>query len=210
MRSYRQRCGVAKALDLVGERWTLLITRDLLLGGRRYTDLLAGLPGLTTNLLAKRLKDLERNGIIARRTLPPPAGSTVYELTPLGLELEPVILALGAFGARWLPQVNLQDRSDFRWLLLSLRRRYLGGAPPGQIGLLVDGVPYGIAISDQRLHTHDGWPHAPDVTLQGPAGPMVAVWAGGLPPERVGLMPQGDTSLIEALLPRLQSVLDDG
>src|SRR5581483_3423202 len=86
-RSYRQYCGVARALDVVGERWTLLIIRDLLLGPRRYKDLLEGLPGIGTNLLADRLKELERHGIVRRTVLPPPAGSTVYELTDLGSAL---------------------------------------------------------------------------------------------------------------------------
>src|SRR5919202_4903626 len=100
--SYRQYCAVARGLDLVGERWTLLIVRDLLTGPKRYTDLLAGLPGIGTNLLATRLRELEQHGLVARRVLPPPAGSTVYELTDVGQTLEPVVLALGRWGRRLL------------------------------------------------------------------------------------------------------------
>src|SRR5581483_10847231 len=102
-RSYNQYCGVARALDVVGERWTLLIVRDLLLGPRRYKDLLEGLPGIGTNLLADRLRELEKRGIVKRSVLPPPAGSAVYELTELGTDLGPAVLALGAWGARLLP-----------------------------------------------------------------------------------------------------------
>jgi DNA-binding HxlR family transcriptional regulator len=88
-RTYNQYCGLAYALDRVGERWTILIIRELIAGPRRYKDLLDGLPGISTNLLAARLKSLEHDGLLQRRVLPPPAGSTVYELTPLGQGWKP-------------------------------------------------------------------------------------------------------------------------
>ncbi|HSC78055.1 MAG TPA: winged helix-turn-helix transcriptional regulator [Candidatus Acidoferrales bacterium] len=97
-RSYRQTCSLALALDLVGERWTLLIVRQLWTGPKRFKDLLADLPGIGTNLLAARLKRLEHEGIIQRRHLPPPAGSRPYELAERGWDLEPAILALGKWG----------------------------------------------------------------------------------------------------------------
>jgi len=100
-RRYGQFCGVAFALDLVGERWTLLIVRDLVLGPRRFKDLLEGLPGIATNLLAQRLKEMESNGLVERVTLPPPAGSTVYQLTAKGEALEPAIMTLGRWGAQF-------------------------------------------------------------------------------------------------------------
>jgi DNA-binding HxlR family transcriptional regulator len=102
-RSYKQYCGLAYALDMIGERWTLLIVRELFAGPRRFTDLMAGLPGISSNLLAERLKGLEQRNVIRRRTLPPPAGSTVYELTPLGLGLEPTLLELGRWGSQFVP-----------------------------------------------------------------------------------------------------------
>src|SRR5262245_50588135 len=83
-RTYAQYCALAKALDVIGERWALLVIRELMGGPRRYTDLMAGLPGISTDMLAARLKDLEKAGLVARRTLPPPAASSVYELTPEG------------------------------------------------------------------------------------------------------------------------------
>src|SRR5207249_7630269 len=92
-RSYKQFCPLARSLDILGERWTLLIVRNLLVGPQRYTDLLEGLPGIGTNLLSARLKDLETEGIVARRTLPPPAASIVYELTELGWGLEDPVIA---------------------------------------------------------------------------------------------------------------------
>jgi DNA-binding HxlR family transcriptional regulator len=94
---------LAYALDVVGERWTLLIVRELFAGPRRYKDLIAGLPDISTNLLAERLKNLEQQGIVRRRVLPPPAGSTVYELTELGLGLEKSVLELGRWGSQFVP-----------------------------------------------------------------------------------------------------------
>src|SRR3954462_3222812 len=99
-RSYGEGCAAAHALDLVGERWALLLVRELLLGPKRFTDLRAGIVHGSPNVLAQRLRELEQAGIVRRRTLPPPAASRVYELTDWGLELEPVIIQLGRWGAR--------------------------------------------------------------------------------------------------------------
>ncbi len=94
---------LAYALDIVGERWTLLIIRELMAGPRRFKDLIAGLPDISTNLLAERLKHLEQQGLLCRRVLPPPAGSTVYQLTSLGYELEKTLLELGKWGSQFVP-----------------------------------------------------------------------------------------------------------
>ncbi len=102
-RSYNQFCALAYALDFVGDRWTLLVIRELLVGPRRFKDLLDGLPGISTNLLSERLKSLEQQGILSRRVLPPPAGSTVYELTSSGRALEKSMLELGKWGSQFLP-----------------------------------------------------------------------------------------------------------
>ena len=102
-RSYNQYCGLAYALDIVGERWTLLIVRELMAGPRRFKDLINGLPDISTNLLSKRLKRLEQQGMLRRRVLPPPAGSTVYELTSLGQALEKAVLELGRWGSQFVP-----------------------------------------------------------------------------------------------------------
>ncbi|MBV9915315.1 MAG: transcriptional regulator [Solirubrobacterales bacterium] len=99
-RSYADACGIARALDVVGERWALLVVRELLLGPKRFTDLRIGLPHIGPDVLAQRLRELERAGILRRRKLPPPAASQIYELTPRGRELEPVLLALGRWGSR--------------------------------------------------------------------------------------------------------------
>lgn len=102
-RSYNQYCGLAYALDIVGERWTLLIVRELVAGPRRFTDLLNGLPGISTNMLTERLKCLEQQGLLQRRVLPPPASSAVYELTAQGQALEPALLELGRWGSQFVP-----------------------------------------------------------------------------------------------------------
>jgi len=126
-RSYDQFCSLARALDRLGERWTLLIVRNLLLGPRRYSDLLAELPGLTTNLLAERLKGMEKGGLVARRTAPAPVRAVVYELTPLGAALEPAIMELGRWGGKFMDAPKKDDTVNIGWGLLSLKRRYRGG-----------------------------------------------------------------------------------
>jgi DNA-binding HxlR family transcriptional regulator len=100
VRTYDDPCGIARALDHVGERWALLIVRELLLGPKRFTDLRTGLPGASQNVLSQRLRELEESGLVRRRTLPPPAASRVYELTARGHDLEPVVLALAGWGSR--------------------------------------------------------------------------------------------------------------
>jgi DNA-binding HxlR family transcriptional regulator len=100
MRTYDDGCAAAHALDLVGERWALLVVRELLLGPKRFTDLRSGLPHASPNVLAQRLRDLEAAGVVRRGKLPPPAASKIYELTEWGRDLEPVIIALGKWGVR--------------------------------------------------------------------------------------------------------------
>lgn len=100
MRTYGDSCGIARALDLVGERWALLVVRELLLGPKRFTDLRTGLPHVGPDMLAQRLRELEQAGVVQRAKLPPPAGVRVYELTDWGRQLDPVVLALGRWGSR--------------------------------------------------------------------------------------------------------------
>lgn len=99
-RTYDDPCGVARALDHVGERWALLVVRELQLGPKRFTDLRAGLPGVSQNVLSQRLRELEASGVVRRRRLGPPAPASVYELTEWGDDLVPVVAALGAWGSR--------------------------------------------------------------------------------------------------------------
>ncbi|TWV44577.1 transcriptional regulator [Streptomyces misionensis] len=121
-RSYDQYCSAARALDLVGDRWTLLIVRELLAGPRRYTDLHADLPGVSTDVLASRLKDMERDGLTTRRRLPPPGAATVYELTARGRGLLPVLQALGTWGEPELADRRPTDAVRAHWFALPLLR----------------------------------------------------------------------------------------
>ncbi|WP_324786898.1 winged helix-turn-helix transcriptional regulator [Streptomyces sp. H51] len=125
-RSYDQYCSAARALDLVGDRWTLLIVRELLAGPRRYTDLHADLPGVSTDVLASRLKDMERDGLTTRRRLPPPASAYVYELTGRGRELLPVLQALGEWGQAELGDRRPTDAVRAHWFALPLLRALEG------------------------------------------------------------------------------------
>jgi DNA-binding HxlR family transcriptional regulator len=125
-RSYDQYCSAARALDVVGDRWTLLIVRELLAGPRRYTDLHADLPGVSTDVLASRLKDMEREGLTTRRRLPPPGAAYVYELTGRGRELLPVLQALGRWGQAELGERRPTDAVRAHWFALPLLRSLEG------------------------------------------------------------------------------------
>ncbi|MEU1270960.1 winged helix-turn-helix transcriptional regulator [Streptomyces sp. NPDC005799] len=125
-RSYDQYCSAARALDLVGDRWTLLIVRELLAGPRRYTDLHADLPGVSTDVLASRLKDMERDGLTSRRRLPPPGAAYVYELTERGRELLPVLQALSLWGQEELGDRRPTDALRAHWFALPLLRALEG------------------------------------------------------------------------------------
>ncbi|QKW10073.1 helix-turn-helix transcriptional regulator [Streptomyces sp. NA04227] len=162
-RSYDQFCAAARALDAVGDRWSLLIVRELLAGPRRYTDLHADLPGVSTDVLAARLKDLEREQLATRRRLPPPASAYVYELTDRGRELLPVLRALGQWGARALEERRPTDAVRAHWFALPLLDRL---APLGGAGVLEVELDEGVfhlrlgedteaAYGDGRAERHD-------------------------------------------------------
>jgi DNA-binding HxlR family transcriptional regulator len=119
-RTYGDNCGIARALDLVGERWALLVVRELLLGPKRFTDLRAGLPNASPNVLSQRLDELERSGLVQRRKLPPPASSWVYELTDWGREIEPVVISLGRWGAR-SPLIDPEGALSVDSMVLAVR-----------------------------------------------------------------------------------------
>jgi len=152
---YSQYCPIAHALGLVGERWSLLVVRELLEGPKRYTDLVAGLPKIGTNILAARLKDLETAGLVEKRRLPPPAASTVYELSAYGRDLRPVIHELARWGARSLGP-PLPDALEPGWLTHALDLALSPLASTGRIAFrvgdeeasLVDGRPVAGVVED--------------------------------------------------------------
>jgi DNA-binding HxlR family transcriptional regulator len=184
-RTYGQYCGVARALDLVGERWALLVVRELLLGPKRFTDLLDGLPGVSTNVLATRLRSLQRAGVVERRLLPPPAASSVYELTAYGRALEPAVAALGRWGAGSLGAREPGQLLRSHWLALALKaffdgeqaagltRAYEVRLREGTFRLLVTGGELEIASAP------DG---KADLVLEADDDVLVGVLAGRLDP----------------------------
>lgn len=164
MKRYKQFCGLAKTLDLVGSRWTLLIVRDLLLGPRRYGEIRANLPGLTTNLLAARLKEMEENGIVEKLSL---HGVQLYALTDRGQDLEPAILALGAWGGPCMASgPEAQDRLDLRWGILSIKRRYQGQGE-GHIALQVGERVFDLRFSQSLLDFQEREAITPQATIRG-------------------------------------------
>jgi DNA-binding HxlR family transcriptional regulator len=165
-RNYEQFCGLARALDHVGERWTLLLVRNLLLGPRRYSDLIEELPGLTTNLLAERLRELEELGLVVKRRAPPPIRATVYELTPVGRALEPALMELARWGGRFMDRPRKADTFNLGWALLSLKRRYRGGLML-IAELVVDERHFELAFTPSYLAVTEGRATRPDVSVSG-------------------------------------------
>jgi len=184
-RSYRQYCAVARGLDLIGERWTVLIVRDLLTGPKRYSDLLAGLPGIGTNLLAARLRELARTGIVVRRVLPPPAASTVYELTDVGQELEPVVMALGRWGRRFLGSWTEGEDLSANAYLVALRAAFRPDAAGLTVSfeLRVGEQVFEVRIADGACITREGQPVNADVVLTLDVATLGGLLHGQLEPE---------------------------
>ena len=198
-KSYEQRCPVAHALDLVGDRWALLVVRELMRGPKRYTDLGERLPGIGTNILATRLRDLESHGIVRRSTLPPPAASKVYELTEYGRELRPAMRALAQWGARSLGPPTDESGSFPGWLGNALDSMMASHAPTGRFEFR--------AVDDETASLVDGEAvdgpiDRPDVVVEGaPAGIYAMLMTGRA--ERVDI--HGDESLLQQLLGRVNS-----
>jgi DNA-binding HxlR family transcriptional regulator len=171
-RTYRDPCGIARALDLVGERWALLVVRELILGPKRFTDLRAGLPHLSPDVLSQRLRELEQAGVVRRRTLAPPAGSRVYDLTDWGQELKPVILALGRWGssAPFPPGHAALGVDSFAIALMTVFD------PAAADGL---DESYELRVADGKLDLSRGSADHPDATIEADPGTLSAVlWHG--------------------------------
>lgn len=152
MRSYRDLCGIARALDVVGERWALLVVRELLHGPKRFADLHRGLPGTSQNVLTQRLRELEESGVLVRRRALPPAGGTVYELTPRGHDLRPVLLALGQWGSPLPPGPGSAQELSPDALVVALRTTFQPAAAADLRGTVRLDLP-----SDAfRLDVRDG------------------------------------------------------
>ncbi|MBL1084018.1 transcriptional regulator [Streptomyces actinomycinicus] len=178
-RSYDQYCSAARALDLVGDRWTLLIVRELLAGPRRYTDLHADLPGVSTDVLASRLKDMERDGLATRRRLPPPGAAYVYELTSRGHELLPVLQALGRWGEAELGDRRPTDAVRAHWFALPLLRA-LEGEGTVEVHLEEGDFHLHVGAGNGPFYADGLAPHGADARLTMDAETCAAVARGEL------------------------------
>jgi DNA-binding HxlR family transcriptional regulator len=166
-RSYGDACGIARALDVVGERWALLVVRELLLGPQRFSDLRRALPNAASNVIADRLRELEGRGVVSRRTLPAPAASSVYELTAWGRDLEPIVLALGNWGIRVpLPPAPTTLSATSVLLFLRTTARVGPGAAPLVCRLELADRVFAVRIQDGRLQVQAGEPTMSDVSLR--------------------------------------------
>lgn len=183
-RSYDQYCSAARALDAVGDRWTLLIVRELLAGPRRYTDLHADLPGVSTDVLASRLKDMERDGLATRRRLPPPAPAYVYELTERGGELLPVLTALARWGAPELEERRPTDAVRAHWfavpLMDVLARCGSEAGVAGVVEVRLDEGAFHLRLDGSAVSYGDGPADSPDAGLALDSATCRAVSAGTL------------------------------
>jgi DNA-binding HxlR family transcriptional regulator len=193
LKRYDAYCPVAHALRLVGERWALLVVLELMHGPKRYTDLTDNLPGIGTNILASRLRDLEAHGLVTKRTLPPPAASRVYELTEYGQALRPVIRELALWGARSLGPPTDADELFPGWLANALDTVLAPLAPPGrfefrvgeEVASLVDGEASAGPIEE------------PDVVVEGDPEGIYHMFVD----RRLDLVSvQGDRALLEQLV----------
>lgn len=180
-RTYEDGCATAHALDLIGERWALLVVRELILGPKRFTDLRAGLPGISPNVLTQRLEELEGAGILHRRKLPPPASAWVYELTAWGLELERVIMSLGRWGAR-SPSLMQGHPLSLDAVILSFRTMFSAEAArdfKGTLELRIGEERFRARVAKGELDLARGSAERPDAILDTDAVTLVDVAYGG-------------------------------
>ena len=203
LRTYGDGCGIAQALDLVGERWALLVVRELLLGPKRFTDLRHGLPNASPNVLAERLRELETAGIVKRDKLPPPAGSRVYELTEWGRELEPTVIALG----RWAARSAGFDREAPVGVdseVLALTALFNQSAAEGfraTLELRLGEERFRVTVADEAIEVARGGAQGADATIATDPKTLSAVlWGDGTLPaaERAGdLVIEGDRPAVK-------------
>ena len=209
MRTYGQYCAIAKALDVVGDRWTLLVVRELMLRGPcRYTDLRNGLPGVATNLLAERLRDLEEAGVVSREEAPPPIATTLFRLTPRGEELAPVLRGLLDWGMPLMVEGpapgDVFKGQWMEWPVEALLADRDPEAPPVRIQVLADGEAALLETSEGSVRLALGRIEDPDAVLSGPAHAVLGLLTGHVDLDRAGTMGvkyDGAPAVLERVLP---------
>lgn len=209
MRTYGQFCALAKALDVIGDRWTLLIVRELMSrDGARYTDLRAGLPGIASNLLSERLRDLEAANLVVREEAPPPVAATLYRLTERGKSLRPVIRELGRWGAPLLAQADAGDEVRGHWIALPAEIYLQDGdprKPAVSLEVRTGDEPVTLTTSKGHITSRIGTVEAPDAVLSGGAREVAAVLLGGVPLARarkMGVRYSGDPAVLDRIRSR--------
>jgi DNA-binding HxlR family transcriptional regulator len=205
VKSYGQVCPLARALDVVGDRWAMLVVRELALGPRRYTDLAGGLPGIGTNVLATRLADLQRAGVVSRRTLPAPAPATVYELTDAGRALRPALAALREWGATYGRPASDGDVLRPGWLLLRVAGRATALDAHDVVELTVDGDVFTVSGGDEGLAVRSGPADSPRASLTLDLDAFVALLGSGTRPAALSVA--GDRSVADDALSTLAGAL---
>jgi DNA-binding HxlR family transcriptional regulator len=206
MRSYGQFCAIARALDVVGDRWSLLIARELLFRGPcRYTDLLHGLPGIATNLLGERLRRLEEAGVVYREEAPPPVATTLYHLTERGQALRSVVVELARWGVPLMADPADGDAFRTHWLAYPVML-YFGETPGDGSNISIEArmgdQSMTIETVEGRLHTRAGAADDPDLILSGDPQLIVGTLTGKLPLEQAearGLTYEGDPIALDRL-----------
>jgi DNA-binding HxlR family transcriptional regulator len=208
MRSYGQYCSVAKALDVIGDRWTLLIVRELLARGpSRYTDLRSGLPGIATNLLADRLRELETAGLVNREDAPPPIATTLFRLTERGAALGPVISELGRWGVPLMRDYDPDDAFRGQWLRLPVQMflaDHEPDRPPASIQVRAGDETVVIDVDAGRVSLRLGADPTADATVTGSPAQILALFSGSLAlrdAARKGLQIAGFRKAVQRILP---------
>jgi DNA-binding HxlR family transcriptional regulator len=202
-RWYPDACGTALAMELVGERWALLVIRELMFGPKRFSDLRADLPGISANVLTQRLEGLEAAGVLVRRRLPPPASAQVYELTPWGYEAEPIFQVLGRWATRspghdpTLPLSNVSLMLSFRTMFDPDR----AGNLKARIGFRLGGETFVVSIEKGELSAERGAVEGAELIFTGPPPAVAGAVYGGVPLPEVeaqgALAVEGDRDLAE-------------
>ncbi|MGJ8669622.1 MAG: winged helix-turn-helix transcriptional regulator [Oceanococcus sp.] len=179
---YEDGCATAHALDLIGERWAMLIVRELIPGPKRFSDIKAALPGISSNILTNRLHDLEAGHVLIRDQLPPPAASQIYRLTHWGAELEPLIKAIGAWAAK-SPELSPGKPMSAASVMLSFRTMFSAEQARGvhmSLALTLDRIPHRAAVDDSEFKIELGVAETPDVSVSGDPNLLAGIVYGGM------------------------------
>lgn len=215
MRSYEQHCGLAKALDVIGDRWTLLVARELLVWKRaRFSDLRNGLPGIASNLLAQRLRDMEQTGIISRRSAAPPVATAVYELTARGEALRPILREIGLWGAPLLSRTGDDASAQLHWLALPIEFTLCDAAPDASsmtLEVSSDGEQLSIEVDKGLVRCVVGAAEHPDAVLSGPTRRVMQTLLHGESltlARKHGVRYRGNPNVLARLRPRAKSILE--